>query len=190
MLEVIALESGYSLSITTKSDAITRDIDLLRNIARANVLSVNMTVTTVDESLARLIEQHDRPGFGPGQPAHQLRDAHDGSQSRIAQHRRARRIRVARQLEQHRAEQREPGVAVGVEPGEPEEHHAHEEPAEGQRRYPARRRSIGLKLRSDRCQHRRLIVNAARDDERGHDHERDEAAMLCRGRGEVGQWLS
>jgi DNA repair photolyase len=56
MLEIISGERGYSLSITTKSDAIARDVELLAAISRSNLLSVNMTVTTVDEELARLIE--------------------------------------------------------------------------------------------------------------------------------------
>lgn len=56
MLEIIAGESGYRLSITTKSDAVAKDVELLKMIARTNVISVNMTVTTVDESLARLVE--------------------------------------------------------------------------------------------------------------------------------------
>lgn len=33
-----------------------RDLDLLREVARANVLSVNITITTLDEALARLLE--------------------------------------------------------------------------------------------------------------------------------------
>jgi DNA repair photolyase len=33
-----------------------RDLDLLREVARANVLSVNITITTLDEKLARMME--------------------------------------------------------------------------------------------------------------------------------------
>jgi len=56
ILEVFARESGRYLGITTKSDLVTRDIDLLCEIARRNVLGVNLTITTLDEKLARLLE--------------------------------------------------------------------------------------------------------------------------------------
>ena len=36
ILEVFAKERGRRLSITTKSDLVTRDLDLLRQVARAN----------------------------------------------------------------------------------------------------------------------------------------------------------
>jgi DNA repair photolyase len=56
MLEVFAECSGYYLGITTKSDLIPRDIDLLREVARRHVLTVYVTVTTMDRELARLLE--------------------------------------------------------------------------------------------------------------------------------------
>ncbi len=56
ILEVFRSEGGYELSITTKSDLIVRDIKLLGEVARSNVLSVNMTVTTMDRDLARKLE--------------------------------------------------------------------------------------------------------------------------------------
>jgi DNA repair photolyase len=56
ILEVFARERGRHLGITTKSDLVTRDIDLLREIARANVLTINITITTLDEKLARKLE--------------------------------------------------------------------------------------------------------------------------------------
>ncbi|SPF42356.1 Radical SAM domain protein [Candidatus Sulfopaludibacter sp. SbA4] len=56
ILEVFARERGRFLGITTKSDLVLRDIDLLKEIARANVLGVNITITTLDEKLARLLE--------------------------------------------------------------------------------------------------------------------------------------
>ncbi|MGO4882292.1 MAG: radical SAM protein [Bryobacteraceae bacterium] len=56
ILEVFAAESGRHLSITTKSDLVARDVDLLSEIARRNVLSVNITVTTLNRRLARLME--------------------------------------------------------------------------------------------------------------------------------------
>ena len=56
ILEVLAGERGRDLSITTKSDLAVRDIDLFLAIRERNELSVNVTVTTVDERLARLLE--------------------------------------------------------------------------------------------------------------------------------------
>jgi DNA repair photolyase len=55
-LEVFAQHSRIALSITTKSDLITRDIPLLQEISRRNSISVNMTITTLDVSLARMLE--------------------------------------------------------------------------------------------------------------------------------------
>jgi DNA repair photolyase len=56
ILKVFGGGSGRSLSITTKSDAAARDADVLAAISRRNAISVNMTVTTMDEDLARLLE--------------------------------------------------------------------------------------------------------------------------------------
>jgi len=56
ILEVFASERGLSLSITTKSDPVRRDIPILLDIARNNSISVNMTITTLDEQLARALE--------------------------------------------------------------------------------------------------------------------------------------
>jgi DNA repair photolyase len=56
IVEVFAKERGWYLGITTKSDLILRDVHLLKEVARRNVLGVNITITTTDEKLARLIE--------------------------------------------------------------------------------------------------------------------------------------
>ena len=56
ILEVFAREKGRYLGITTKSDLVVRDLDLLQEIARANVISVAFTITTIDPALARLLE--------------------------------------------------------------------------------------------------------------------------------------
>ena len=53
---MFARERGWHLGIITKSDLMVRDLDLLKEIARRNVLSVNITITTIDEKLARLLE--------------------------------------------------------------------------------------------------------------------------------------
>ena len=56
LLLVMALARDLRLSITTKSDLVTRDIDLLRRIAIRNSVQVNITVTTLDRRLARILE--------------------------------------------------------------------------------------------------------------------------------------
>jgi len=56
ILEVFARESGWRLGIVTKSDLVVRDLDLLREVARRNVLGVNLTITTLDEKLAGMLE--------------------------------------------------------------------------------------------------------------------------------------
>ena len=56
ILEIFAKEKGRRLSITTKSDLVARDLDLLREVARRNVLSINLTITTLNRRLARLME--------------------------------------------------------------------------------------------------------------------------------------
>jgi DNA repair photolyase len=56
ILEVFAGEKGRRLSITSKSDLVVRDLDLLGEIASRNVLSINITVTTLNRRLARLME--------------------------------------------------------------------------------------------------------------------------------------
>ena len=56
ILTVLAREHGRRIFITTKSDLVTRDINLLLKIAEANLINVNMTVTTLDAKLARILE--------------------------------------------------------------------------------------------------------------------------------------
>lgn len=56
ILEVFANTAGFHLGITTKSDLIARDIDLLKEISRRHYLRIHMTVTTMDRDLARLTE--------------------------------------------------------------------------------------------------------------------------------------
>src|SRR5579859_4389657 len=55
-LEELVKREGLSISITTKSNQILRDLDLLKRIAERSALFVNMTVTTVRSRLARLLE--------------------------------------------------------------------------------------------------------------------------------------
>jgi DNA repair photolyase len=56
ILEVFARIRGFHIGIITKSDLILRDIDLLQHVARSNVFGVTVTITTLDEKLARLME--------------------------------------------------------------------------------------------------------------------------------------
>lgn len=56
ILKVFAAGKGRRLSLTTKSDLILRDLDVLAEIARANVFHANITITTLDEELTRWIE--------------------------------------------------------------------------------------------------------------------------------------
>jgi DNA repair photolyase len=61
MLGVFAEFAGLDFSITTKSVLVLRDLDLLRRISLKHRFSVNMTVTTTDERLARLLEPKAPP---------------------------------------------------------------------------------------------------------------------------------
>jgi DNA repair photolyase len=56
ILEEFARHRGYELGIVTKSNLIVRDLDLLKDVAKRNRLSVHMTVTTLDVELARILE--------------------------------------------------------------------------------------------------------------------------------------
>lgn len=56
LLEEFAQHSGFDIGIVTKSDLIVRDIDVLRRVAKNNRLFVNMTITTLDPQLARILE--------------------------------------------------------------------------------------------------------------------------------------
>jgi DNA repair photolyase len=56
VLEEFAHHRGFELGIITKSDLVLRDVALLSAIAKNNHLFVNITVTTLDPRLARLLE--------------------------------------------------------------------------------------------------------------------------------------
>jgi len=56
ILEVFAGERGFDIGITTKSDFAARDAALMAEIARNNEIRVHLTITTLDEALARLLE--------------------------------------------------------------------------------------------------------------------------------------
>jgi DNA repair photolyase len=56
ILEVLARQEGVRLSITTKSDLVGRDLDLLRAIHSHSRLHVNFSITTLWPPLARRLE--------------------------------------------------------------------------------------------------------------------------------------
>jgi DNA repair photolyase len=56
ILEKLAEREGLSLSITTKSNRVVRDVELLQKIAARSSLTINLSVTTVRTRLARLLE--------------------------------------------------------------------------------------------------------------------------------------
>jgi DNA repair photolyase len=56
ILEEFALHRGFELGIVTKSNLIVRDLDLLKEVAKANRVSVHITITTLDVELARILE--------------------------------------------------------------------------------------------------------------------------------------
>jgi DNA repair photolyase len=75
ILEQMAKRSGLSVSITTKSDQVVRDLDLLKRIAAHSTLSVNMSVITLRSRLARMLEPRaPRPDLRL-RAVQQLRDA-------------------------------------------------------------------------------------------------------------------
>src|SRR5438445_7850338 len=56
ILEELARHRGLELGIVTKSNLILRDINLLQKVAEHNQLFVNLTVTTLNSELARILE--------------------------------------------------------------------------------------------------------------------------------------
>lgn len=74
-LEELVKREGMSISITTKSHQVVRDIDLLQRIAKRSALYINMTVTTLRPRLARWLEPRaPRPDLRIA-ALQQLRDA-------------------------------------------------------------------------------------------------------------------
>jgi DNA repair photolyase len=56
ILEEFALHQGLELGIVTKSNLVTRDLDVLQRISEHNRVSVSVTVTTLNTELARILE--------------------------------------------------------------------------------------------------------------------------------------
>jgi DNA repair photolyase len=56
ILEEFSRHQGFHIGIVTKSNLVVRDIDLLRAITAQNKLFVNITITTLNVELARILE--------------------------------------------------------------------------------------------------------------------------------------
>ena len=56
ILEVLADHPGMNIVIISKSPLVTRDVDVLRRIARHSSLSVHLSLITLDRALARRLE--------------------------------------------------------------------------------------------------------------------------------------
>jgi DNA repair photolyase len=75
ILKQMAAREGLSVSITTKSNRVVRDIELLKQISARSSLSINLSVTTLNVRLARLLEPRaPRPDLRLAAVRH-LRDA-------------------------------------------------------------------------------------------------------------------
>src|SRR3982074_111662 len=56
IMEELALHSGLSIGVVTKSQLVLRDIDVLQKISERNKLTIHLTVTTTNIELARMLE--------------------------------------------------------------------------------------------------------------------------------------
>jgi DNA repair photolyase len=56
IMEELALHSGLSIGVVTKSQLVLRDIDVLRQIGERNSIAIHLTVTTMNVDLARKLE--------------------------------------------------------------------------------------------------------------------------------------
>ena len=56
ILEELARHSRLEIGIVTKSNMVVRDVEILRRVAEHNQLYVNLTITTVNTDLARILE--------------------------------------------------------------------------------------------------------------------------------------
>jgi DNA repair photolyase len=56
ILDQLSQSAGHRIGLITKSDLVTRDIDLFEEISRRNHLTLVITITTLDRDLARLLE--------------------------------------------------------------------------------------------------------------------------------------
>lgn len=56
ILQEFGRRRGFELGIVTKSNLVARDLEILKEVARCNKLSVHVTITTLHTDLARILE--------------------------------------------------------------------------------------------------------------------------------------
>src|SRR3954465_435493 len=61
IMEELALHSGLSIGVVTKSQLVLRDIDVLQKITERNRIAIHLTVTTMNIELARKLEPRAPP---------------------------------------------------------------------------------------------------------------------------------
>ncbi len=66
---------GFGLTVITKSNAVLRDLDLLKSINEKSKCVVQMTLTTHDDALCRIIEPHVAPTQARYETLVKLREA-------------------------------------------------------------------------------------------------------------------
>ena len=71
----VALEARQPVVIITKNALVTRDLDLLREMAGLHIVYVAISVTTLDERLARTMEPRTSPPAARLQTIHKLSEA-------------------------------------------------------------------------------------------------------------------
>lgn len=76
----VALEARQPVAIVTKNAMVTRDLDILRQMAEFGVVSVALSITTLDQSLARVMEPRT------SSPQAKLRAVEELSSAGIATH--------------------------------------------------------------------------------------------------------
>ena len=59
VLEEFARHRGLEIGIVTKSNLVLRDVELLQQVSNANTLFVNLTITTLNADLARILEPRE-----------------------------------------------------------------------------------------------------------------------------------
>lgn len=71
----VALEARQPIGIITKNALVTRDIDLLARMAAMNLITVSLSITTLDSQLARTMEPRTSSPAGRLRAISKLRDA-------------------------------------------------------------------------------------------------------------------
>ncbi len=80
-LELLA-EYGFGVHVITKSTLVLRDVSLLQKVARRSTAAVSLTITTLDDELARIVEPGAPPPSDRLRALRELADA--GIEARVA----------------------------------------------------------------------------------------------------------